>query len=89
LTSHPTPHPTPHPTLHSISHLTSHLTPHSTLKETTVRRNVEGERSLVYCERRNTRETEVAGVEIEPLTKGKIKWGRVLTLPAVLLVVAN
>jgi hypothetical protein len=44
---------------------------------------------LVYCERRNTRETEVAGVRIEPLTKGKIKWGRVPTLPAVLLVVAN
>jgi hypothetical protein len=39
----------------------------------TVERNVEGERSLVYCERRNTRETEVIGVGIEPLTKGKIK----------------
>jgi len=54
-----------------------------------VGRNVEGERSLVYCERRNTWETKVAGVGIEPLTKGKIKWGRVPTLPAVLLVVAN
>jgi hypothetical protein len=54
-----------------------------------VGRNVEGERSLVYCERRNTQETEVARVGIEPLTKGKIKWRRVPTLPAVLLVAAN
>jgi hypothetical protein len=54
-----------------------------------VGRNVKGERSLVYCERRNTREIKVAGVGIEPLTKGKIKWGRVLTLPAVLLAAAN
>jgi hypothetical protein len=54
-----------------------------------VRRNVEGERSLVYCERRNTQETEVTRVGIEPLIKEKIKWGRVPTLPAVLLAVAN
>jgi hypothetical protein len=58
-------------------------------EEIPVGRNIEGERCLVYCERRNTRETEVAGVGIEPLTKGKIKWGRVPTLPAVLLAAAN
>jgi hypothetical protein len=58
-------------------------------KVSDVGRNVEGERSLVYCERRNTRETEVVGVGIEPLTMGKIKWERVPTLPAVLLVAAN